>query len=125
MTQIRTDITDDAGVAGLPAGKRSQTYYLGRGLHAVVTPSGKRKFIVYVQATAPVGWPRSKKRLIGYWPTVSLKKARELAGAYRIEAAKTCRMPPPPAETLTACEPILLQDTLHPPWTPEDALNED
>lgn len=123
MTQIRTDITDDAGVAGLPAGKRSQTYYLGRGLHAVVTPSGKRKFIVYVQATAPVGWPRSKKRLIGYWPTVSLKKARELAVAYRAEAAKTCWTAPP--KSVPTYKPILLQDTLHPPWTPEDTTNED
>lgn len=123
--KIRTDITDDAALAALTCGQRSATYYLGRGLHVVVTPGGKRKFIVWVQALAAVGWPRSKKRVIGYWPTVSLEKAHELAVAYRIEAAKTCRMPPPPAETLTACEPILLQDTLHPPWTPEDALNED
>lgn len=123
--KIRTDITDDAALAALTCGQRSATYYLGRGLHVVVTPGGKRKFIVWVQALAAVGWPRSKKRVIGYWPTVSLEKAHELAVAYRIEAAKACRLSLPSVVAAPPCTPILLQDALHPPWTPEDDHNED
>lgn len=124
MTQIRTDILDDFTLAALPRGRRSRSYYLGSGLHVVVLPDGRRKFVVYDRTAGREGWMKSRPHLIGCWPTISLKKAREYAAGYQ-QQRKTRRRSTAESTTMQPCKAVLLQDALHPPWTPEDDHNED
>jgi len=120
MTQIRTDIADDAAIAALPAQRRRKEYYLGNGLHLVVTAVGVRQFVVYGRAVTAEGWVKSKPHVIGYWPTIGLKKAREYAAHYRARQAVSATLPCTPRSATRPCEPVLLQDTLQLPWSPKD-----
>lgn len=115
MTSIRTDITDDAGIAALPTARRSVEYFLGDGLYLAVTPKGARKFIAYIPIAKNEGWIKSKPRVVGHWPTMSVAKARELAKQHRTKAVKQIkrrRMAIPDREY----SPVTLQDALQPPW---------